>query len=274
MLDTWDHIDPSWHLVPFPSLDNVPPVLNERIIPALVDGSIHSVGRVVGSSATTISVEQGEDRAIGEIDVDVIIFATSAHYDFSALPEEAKPTGHPTREWDAHKNSNGLPYARLFHNIFSTRFPSSLAFLEACAGFSLSAFVSSDVTSQAIAATWANELNSNLTENEINQWCDETYAYNLRRLDKHGVYQVDVDPIAAEKWMNATAGTGLNEHLGWGWTGWKWWWNNRELYRMIMSGVQTPFLYRLFEQRPGRRESWDGARAAIYKANGRTLSKT
>ena len=105
----------------------------------------------------------------------------------------------------------------------------------------------------------------------MDKWCDETYRYNLKRLDSHGIYQVDTEPLAAEKWMNETAGTGLNEYLGWGWKGWKWWWNNRELYGMIMSGVQTPFLYRLFEQVPGKRKAWDGAREAIYKANGKTM---
>ena len=157
MLATWDYIDPAWRLIPFPSLDNVDPLLNEHLIPALVEGSIHSIGQVTASTGKTVSVEQGEQGTIADIDVDVIIFATSARYDFSTLPLEANPTQHPTPEWNAHPNSKDMSYTRLFHNIFSTQFPSSLAFIEACSGFSLSAFLSSDVTSQAIAATWAND---------------------------------------------------------------------------------------------------------------------
>jgi dimethylaniline monooxygenase (N-oxide forming) len=64
------------------------------------------------------------------------------------------------------------------------------------------------------------------------------------------------------------AGTQVNEKLGWGWEGWKFWWGDRTLYKLIMDGIPTPFVYRLWEGREGGRKTWEGARAEIYKVNG------
>lgn len=70
-------------------------------------------------------------------------------------------------------------------------------------------------------------------------------------------------------WLNQVAGNGVNEALGWGWKGWEFWWKERELWSFVMDGVNTPFTYRLFKGRRGGRRKWDGAREAIWKANGR-----
>lgn len=67
-------------------------------------------------------------------------------------------------------------------------------------------------------------------------------------------------------WLNEACGNGLNEMLGGGWEAWKFWWKERELYNLVVGGVNTGFLYRLFD---GRRRTWVGASEAIYKANGR-----
>ena len=72
-------------------------------------------------------------------------------------------------------------------------------------------------------------------------------------------------------WLNDACGNGINEMLGWSWGSWKFWWKERALYRLVVNGVNTGFLYRLFE---GRRRRWEGAREAIYRANGREWSGT
>ena len=69
-----------------------------------------------------------------------------------------------------------------------------------------------------------------------------------------------------DRWLNAVAGTGLYEKTGWGWEGWKLWWNDYKLYKMIMDGPDTPFSMRLFVTDRGRKH-WPGARAAMEKAN-------
>lgn len=69
-----------------------------------------------------------------------------------------------------------------------------------------------------------------------------------------------------DRWLNDAAGTELYDRLGWGWQGWKLWWNDHSLFKMLMDGVDTPFAMRLFVTQRGRK-SWPGARQAIEKAN-------
>lgn len=72
-------------------------------------------------------------------------------------------------------------------------------------------------------------------------------------------------------WLNDVAGTELYERTGWGWAGWKFWWTDRIMYKLIMDGPDTPFALRLFVTKRGRK-SWPGARDALIKANRSTLS--
>ena len=74
--------------------------------------------------------------------------------------------------------------------------------------------------------------------------------------------------MAFERWLNQAVGNGVNEAFGWGWEGWKFWWKERELYKLLIDGINTPFVYRLFEGREGSRRRWEGAKDAIYRANG------
>lgn len=41
-------------------------------------------------------------------------------------------------------------------------------------------------------------------------------------------------------------------------------WERENLSRLMMRGVMTPFMYRVFE---GRRKKWEGAKEAIFHAN-------
>jgi dimethylaniline monooxygenase (N-oxide forming) len=60
------------------------------------------------------------------------------------------------------------------------------------------------------------------------------------------------------------AGTGVDENLGYGWKGWRFWWRERKLSDLMMRGVMTPYMYKMFD---GRRKKWDGAKDAIVAAN-------
>ncbi|KAG4433196.1 hypothetical protein IFR05_011331 [Cadophora sp. M221] len=64
--------------------------------------------------------------------------------------------------------------------------------------------------------------------------------------------------------LNRAAGTGVDEKLGYELQGWKFWVEERKLSGLMMRGVMTPFMYRLFDE---RRKRWEGAREAILHAN-------
>jgi dimethylaniline monooxygenase (N-oxide forming) len=59
----------------------------------------------------------------------------------------------------------------------------------------------------------------------------------------------------------------VNEKLGYGLEGWKFWWSDRDFCNMLMTGVDSIHTARLFEGRTGSRRKWDGAKQAILEAN-------
>ena len=74
--------------------------------------------------------------------------------------------------------------------------------------------------------------------------------------------------LAYDQWLNAAAGTGFYERVG-SWTSWKcWklWWQDPKLYKLLIDGIFTAHVLRLFET-DRVRQAWPGARAAIEKAN-------
>jgi dimethylaniline monooxygenase (N-oxide forming) len=66
-------------------------------------------------------------------------------------------------------------------------------------------------------------------------------------------------------WADATAGLGVFERLGWGLKGWLFWWQQRHLWKMLMDGVPTSAMWRLFNE--GKRKSWAGAAAELERLN-------
>ena len=250
-------------LIPAPPLLHSPGAMNEDFVNRLVRNDIVNLGGLTRFTTTgVVTTDQGE------IDnIDVVIFATGAYFDYSILSDEANPTKYPVPEWDKSEHKNELSFPRLYQTLFSTEFPKSLAFIGPCRGFSFAAFPNSDLAAQAIARMWsgAYPLPSKL---EMDVWCDENYDRALKQIKTWRIPKTGADPVAFERWLNDAAGNGVNEALGWGWKGWKFWWNNRELYGLIMNGVSTPFVYRLFEGKERSRKQWQGAAEAIYKANG------
>lgn len=75
-------------------------------------------------------------------------------------------------------------------------------------------------------------------------------------------------PIEVVFDLAAEAGC-ADDHLYWfsgsSIEGWKWWWNNRTLSRLILDGPDLPSSFRL----RGRKQ-WDGAEAVIRKVNAKT----
>lgn len=252
--------DPSWGLDPAPSIKVVNPVVSDTLIDRLRAGDVQSVPgikEIVGPK----QVELTDGR---RIEADAIICCTGYKYNFHLLDARVDPTTEPSATWLAAPGSKGRPLPRLYQNVFSLTHPSSLAFL-GCAWFVTSAFSLADVTSMCIAQVWAGR--SSLPPlAEMERWMDGQEA-RISRLARRGtVIPASVPAREWLVWADETAGMGVEEHLGWGWKGWVFWWSQRELWKMLMDGPQTAAVWRLFG---GKRKVWDGARAEIEYANGR-----
>ena len=87
-------------------------------------------------------------------------------------------------------------------------------------------------------------------------------------VQRYRIPKTGPEALKYERWLNEAAGNRVNQCLGWGWEGWKFWFRERKLCHLILWGIDTPFVYRLFEGEEGARKAWDGAREAIFRANG------
>lgn len=77
-----------------------------------------------------------------------------------------------------------------------------------------------------------------------------------------------VDEGSFRYFLHDVAKTGVNERLGYGWEGWNFWLQQRQLCDMLVSGIESLHLYQLFDPPPDTgRKRWSGARAAIEIAN-------
>lgn len=239
---------------------------NEDIINCLHTGDIINLSGIERFEPNRIvTTDQGKID-----DIDVVIFAIGFSFDYSMLSDEANPTKFPAPEWEKSKHRSDLPFPRLYQTLFSTQFPDSLAFIGPCRGFSPVVFSNSDLASQAIAQVWKGTYPLPKAI-EMERWCDENYDRALKQIKTWRIPLTGADPVEFERWLNKVVGNGVNEALGWGLEGWKFWWRERKLYGLIVDGVNTPFVYWLFAGREGSRRRFDGAREAIYKVNGRVL---
>ena len=263
MRKSFPKIDPAWRLLPAPPIKSSPGVMNEEIISKFAAGEVLSLPGIKRFTEYGIDTDDGD-----HIKAEAVIFATGYNFDYSILSPEADPT-FITPDWQKAKYRNGLTYPRLFMTYFSTKFPLSLAFVGPCKGFSISAYANGELASQAIAQVWKGSYHLP-PQQEMERWCDENYRMSLEEIRRYRVAKTGAAADEQERWLNDAVGNEMNEMLGWGWKGWKFWWNERELYNLMMNGISTPFAYRLFEGRPGTRLKWDGAKNAIYLANKKT----
>ncbi|KKY14082.1 putative dimethylaniline monooxygenase 2 [Phaeomoniella chlamydospora] len=258
----------SWGLLPARPILYASPAVNEKIMSCLESGTISSLPGIRRFLPDGHSIEFTNDVTLSS--VDAVIFATGYLFDFSILGSEADPTATPTPEWDSSPNANGLLYPRLYQGIFSPAYSDSLAFIGPFRGHSIAAFSNADLTSQAITQVWKGNF-SLPPRSEMESWCDKNYQKSVSQLSVWHIQKVGTDPKPLEKWLNAAAGNGLNEMLGWtSKKAWSFWWRDRKLYNLLMDGIDTPYIYRLFDGERGEksRKKWDGARDAIFKTNG------
>ena len=252
--DAWKgRLDPKWRLRPAPSINFSRPIVSDTLIPMLEAGSINSVPgirRVLNGKE--IELDNGEI-----IEVEAIIFCTG-YTRSSHLTTVVQFEG-------------DLPLARLYQNVFHPNYPDSLAYMTF---WHLSTGVCeiADLMAMGIAQVFSGRYQ--LPPLAImNKQIDTAHAY------VRGLASRSAGPIAAsaaEKLMNEgpwraflneAAGTQINEMLGYGLQGWYFWLTNRKLSAMLMTGVDSPHIYRLFQGRARSRMRWEGAQRAIEQAN-------
>ena len=282
MQKQWPELDPVWRILPAPPMSQTPGASNDDFIPSLANGSVISIndiksftsnGIMVNDVTTPTSKDQPdvdhENGSVVQVECDAVIFCTGTMFDFSNLSAEIDPTCYPTPEWDANPYRAQLPFSRLYKGFLHPSYPDCIAFLAVWGGFHFSAFVNADMHTQAIAQLWSGGYPMP-SQSEIDSWCDESYRKSLDKIKTNRINRLSPQGIQGNfaTWLCEVTGNGVHDYLGWSLKAWKFWWNERQLYRLIMDGVLAPYVYRLFDGRENGRKKWDGARDAIMRENG------
>ncbi|KLU83922.1 flavin containing monooxygenase 9 [Magnaporthiopsis poae ATCC 64411] len=247
-------LDPAWRLEPFPSLTLKLTGAWHSIIKALRDGSVeslHGIRRFVGPR----SVEFDDGRV--EHDVDAIICCTGYRGDFDLAPfvETSVPTAY---------GYSGPPLYRLYMNMFPPAYADSCALLCYSAFGKSNGFTFADLTAMAISNVFQG-VEPQPSRKEMERHIDLHQRWVASRWRQENSTDTScVKQWEFQGWLHQAAGTGM-ENLGWGWKGWKFWWKDPEMYRLMNHGPETAHAYRYFET--GKRKTWDGAKEAIIKVN-------
>lgn len=254
------NILPEWRISPAPSVKHGVPIISENLVRNFADGTVTSIQglkRVINSN--TVEPNDGT-----QLEVDSIVWCTGYRADFSILDPDIDPTRNTTPRWKAAKGSRGKPLPRLYQNVISTEYPDSLAILGSVA-FATAAFQLYDIVTMCVAQIWAGK-SSLPSPKEMERAVDAQHAWICRIAEQGTAIPSWVRHGDWLAWADKTAGTGLSERLGWGVAGWRFWYQERELYKMLMDGIASPHIYRLFD---GKRKKWDGAEEELVKVNRR-----
>jgi len=255
----WGPSDAAWRLEPAPSLVEGPRAIcvNDELIPLLREGkltSVHEIQKVVGPRSIQVV-----DGSIID-NVDAIVACTGYCENYYSIPAVTVTHVLP------HLKTHAAYQPNLYMSIFPPKYADSLAILNHIFVPENAATIG-ELASIALGQLWSGRASfPTLEEMEVDIKDDQrVFAMNA---SKHGVDVHYDKPVRCHKvmrFLEETAGTGLYESLGWGWKGWRFWWDDRRFYNMVAWGVYTPSIYRLFET--GKRKAWPGARTAIIHAN-------
>jgi dimethylaniline monooxygenase (N-oxide forming) len=247
---------PEWRLLPIPSVLLRLPGSFENVIPFLADGSmqsVHGLRRFLGPKTVELL-----DGTVLE-DVDAVLLCTGYRADWTvaeSFMERSTPGSHGYK---------GEPIYRMWMNLFPPRYADSCAFLCYSAYGKSNGFSFADVTSMAVSNVFRG-VEPLPSQAEMNAWIDRHHDWVASRwaLD-HSASASMVKQWEFQGWLHRAAGTGMEALSPLSWKGWKFWWGDRELYKLMNDGVETAHAYRFFET--GKRKTWDGAREAIVHAN-------
>lgn len=238
------------------------PTMNEHLIPALHAGKLRMKPALKSIDGSTLTFADGSKLE----SVDSIIFCTGFRSDFSFMASEVDPTRNTRKDWPNLPGANGRPLPRLYQGIFSLDFPDSLAFL-GTSPLSFQACLNYDISSAAVAQIWAGksalpslqEMNENVDAQH--EWvCSIARTGDLANTNLRNNWEWF-------KWCDEAAGIGLAKRMGYGLEGWKFWLQDRDLCKLVMDGIMSPHLFRLFDE--GKRKPWLEARDVVEAVNGK-----
>ncbi|KAM7221859.1 dimethylaniline monooxygenase [Rhypophila decipiens] len=253
----WPNLDPTWRMAPFPSITLKLPGSFELVMPYLENGqltSLHGLVRFTGPK----SLEFADGTILD--DIDAVVLCTGYTADWSPLTPDLIKTSMP-------KNSpwyKGPPLYRLYMNMFPPEYADSLAVLTHSAfgksnGFSFGTVIGWAVSNVFRGVEPLPPLSlMNAQIDAHHDWIASRWKMDPAT-DTSAVKQWEYSA-----WLHNAAGTGM-ENLGWGWKGWKFWWKDAKMYRLMNHGVDTAHAAAYFET--GKRPVWEGAREAILHAN-------
>jgi len=277
---SFPNLDPSWRLSPAPSLANHQPVISDNLVNSLREQKITSVQgikRFLGDKQVELS-----DGT--KLEVDTVVFCTGYEPDFSLFRDydPLAPTylnSFTTSNVNSDKvelNSQEPRLAHLYQNIFPPAHASSLAFFN-YAALTDGAMTVIDLVSMAVSQVWKPTNPYLLPSPSSMEKSIKAHHAWVRSLTRNGtdtVYTGIVRPGPYFRFLNEVAGTGVDDFLGWGRKGWGFWWRDRKMRGVMMTGVMSPFMYRFFDMegkgkdgKKGSRKRWEGAKEAILHAN-------
>lgn len=255
------NLRPEWRLLPIPSILLRLPGSFENIMPYLEDGSlrsVHGLKRFLGPK----SVELMDGTVLD--DVDAVLLCTGYRADW-AVGQSFMETSVPKAHGFDKDPGGGGPIYRLYMNLFPPKHADSCAMLCYSAFGKSNGFSFADVTSMAVSNVFRGA--EPLPPREaMDAWVDanQEWVASRWRLD-HGVDTSMVKQWEFQGWLHRAAGTGMENLSPLSWKGWRFWWQDRKLYKLMNDGVETAHMYKYFET--GKRETWDGAAEAILHAN-------
>ncbi|KAL7924775.1 hypothetical protein ACQKWADRAFT_319316 [Trichoderma austrokoningii] len=256
--DAFGELDPSWGLDPNHPVKTANLVISDTLIANFRSKAVKPIAGV----RRFIGGRKIELTSAEVVEADTVICCTGYNNDFSLLEEQFDPAFNPSPRWVKAPGSKNRPCPRLYQNVFSLKAPDSLAFM-GCVFFLNGTFCIADIASMCIAQVWSGRA-SLPPARKMQRWMDRHENMVCSLAQSGPVLPASVPQPAWLAWADQTAGLGAAEHLGWGWKGWLFWWRERRLWRMVMDGPMTAAFWRLF---PGRRKSWDGAKAEIVRIN-------
>jgi dimethylaniline monooxygenase (N-oxide forming) len=253
-------LDPAWRLTPFPSVTLNLPGSFELAMPFFKNGqltSLHGIRRFLGPR----SVEFEDGTVLN--DIDALVLCTGYDADWT-LADTFVSKSSPRDTGSKLGWYQGPEMYRLYMNLFPTAYASSCVCLCYSAYGKSNGFSFADVTSMAVSNVWRG-VEQLPTQAAMEAHIDNHQAWVARRWRVEPLCDVSaVKQFEFQTWLHCAAGTGM-ESLGWGWKGWKFWWEDAKMYRLMNDGVETAHAYRYFET--GKRKTWEGAREAILHVN-------
>ena len=246
------------------------PIFSDDLADNLRDDRVHAV-RGIKEITGPKSVELTDGTVLE--DLDAIVFCSGYLYAFSLVHGTGDPTD-PALAPDHHErirstrfNDPNDPFPRLYRGFLSEQYPESLAFLGHVI-IMKPPFVLYDLITMALAGLWSGSYP--IESNEVmRKDIDSHYDFVVKTLNQGPVPHIGLRMASSDTydWLNRVAGTGVTDRLAcFSWEAWKFWWNDRSFYNLLMDGVDVPAVYRLFDTGRGRKP-WAEARETIEKTN-------